>query len=154
MIVSSAVRILRACSKVASITGLQGISLSFRFLFHFVLFVVYNLQGQTGRFMVLLNGSQSSGLVNFVPESRLPFLQTRSNYRKRPRRPETGIKDGFEKMECEFPCGIFYPEKQDYLFRCSVSPLFKFSVGKSQKVVFPLLSNRVSWKILINVKQP
>ena len=82
MIVSSAVRILRACSKVASITGLQGISLSFRFLFHFVLFVVYNLQGQTGRFMVWLNGSQSSGLVNFVPESRLPFVQTRSNYRK------------------------------------------------------------------------
>ena len=63
MIVSSAVRILRACSKVASITGLQGISLSFRILFHFVLFVVYHLQGQTGRFMVLLNGSQSSGLV-------------------------------------------------------------------------------------------
>ena len=44
MIVSSAVRILRACSKVAAITGLQGASLSFRFLFHFVLFVVYHLQ--------------------------------------------------------------------------------------------------------------
>ena len=64
---------------MASITGLQGISLSFRFLFHFVLFVVYNLQGQTGRFMVWLNGSQSSGLVNFVSESRLPFVQTRAD---------------------------------------------------------------------------
>ena len=72
---------------------------------------------------------------------------------KRPRSPETGIKDGFEKMEQEFPCGIFYLEKQDYLFRCSVAPLFKFSVDKSQKVVFPLLSNLVSWKILVNVKQ-
>ena len=82
MIVSSPVRILRACSKVASITGLRGISLSFCFLFHFVLFVVYHLQGQTGRFMVWLNGSQSSGLVNFVPESRLPFVQTSSIYRK------------------------------------------------------------------------
>ena len=82
MIVSSAVRILRACSKVASITGLQGVSLSFRFLSHFVLFVVYHLQGQTGRFMLWLNSSQSSELVNFVPESRLPFVQTSSIYRK------------------------------------------------------------------------
>ena len=82
MIVSSAVRILRACFKVASITGLQGIVLSFRFLFHLVLFVVYHLQGQTGRFMVWVNGSQSSGLVNFVPESRLPFVQIGLIYRK------------------------------------------------------------------------
>ena len=34
---------------------------------------------------------------------------------KRPRRPETGIKDGFEKMEHKFPFGIFHSEKQDYL---------------------------------------
>ena len=75
MIVSSAVRILRACFKVASIIGLQSISLSFRFLFYLVLFVVYHLQGQAGRFMVWVNGSQSSGLANFIPESRLPFEQ-------------------------------------------------------------------------------
>ena len=82
MIVSSAVRILRACFKVASTTGLQGISLSFRFLFHLVLFVVYHLQGQTSRFMVWVNGSQSSGLVNFIPKSRLPFVQIGSIYQK------------------------------------------------------------------------
>ena len=36
--------------------------------------VVYHLDGQTGRFTVwVINGSQSSGLVNFVPESRLPL---------------------------------------------------------------------------------
>ena len=29
--------------------------------------------------MVWLNGSQSSGLVNFVPESRLPLVQTRAD---------------------------------------------------------------------------
>ena len=39
---------------------------------------------------------------------------------KRPRRFETGIKDGCEEMEHEFP--FFCPEEQDYLFRCSVAP--------------------------------
>ena len=36
------------------------------------------------------------------------------------------------------------------MFRCSR----KFSVGKTQKVVFHLLSNRISRKILVNGKQP
>ena len=36
------------------------------------------------------------------------------------------------------------------MFRCSQ----KFSVGKTQKVVFHLLSNRISRKILVNGKQP
>ena len=80
----------------------------------------------TIRFMVWVNGSQSSGLVNFVPESPLPFVQISSIYRKT---AGTGIKDGFEGMEHEFPFGIFHPEKQDYPFRCSVAPK-KFS-GKS-----------------------
>ena len=53
---------------------------------------------------------QNSGLVNFVPESHLPFVQT-----------ETGIKDGFEEMEHEFLLGIFHPEKQDYLFISSIA---------------------------------
>ena len=42
--------------------------------------------------------------------------------RKRPRTPETVIKDVFQEMEHEFPFGIFRPKKQDYLFRCSVVP--------------------------------
>ena len=97
--------------------------------------VVYHLHGQTGRFSVWVNGSQSSGLVNFVPESRLPFLQISSVHRKTPRRPETGIKDGFEEMKHEFPFGIFHPEKQDYLFRCSVSP-GNFPLGRPKKSRF------------------
>ena len=36
---------------------------------------------------------------------------------KRPRKPETGIKDGFEEMEHEFPFGTFRSEKQDYFIR-------------------------------------
>ena len=40
---------------------------------------------------------------------------------KRPPRAETGIKDGYEEREHTFPFEIFRPEKQDYLFRCSVA---------------------------------
>ena len=35
--------------------------------------------------------------------------------------PLPGIKHGLEEMEREFPLGIFRPEKQDYLYRCSVA---------------------------------
>ena len=48
--------------------------------------------------------------------------QLHSWTKKRPRRPETGIKDGFEEMEHKFPFGLILLEKQDYLFRCSVAP--------------------------------
>ena len=90
--------------------------------------VVYHLHGQTGRFTIWVNGSQSSGLLNFVPEWRLHWPFTG----KRPRRPETGIKDGFEETEHEFPFGIFHAEKLDYLFRCSVaSGNFPFQILKS-----------------------
>ena len=41
--------------------------------------------------------------------------------KKRPRRPEPGIKDGFDEMGREIPFGIFRPEKQDYLFRRSIA---------------------------------
>ena len=37
--------------------------------------VVYHLHGQTSWFMVWVNGSQTSGLANFVPESPLPFVK-------------------------------------------------------------------------------
>ena len=44
--------------------------------------VVYHLHGQTGRFTVWINGTQSSGLVNLVPESRLALVQISSIQRK------------------------------------------------------------------------
>ena len=72
-----------------------------------------------------LGDKQKLGLVTFVPESRLPVVQTSSilNTETRPRKPETSIRDGFiEEMEQEFPFGTFRTEKQDYLFRCSVAP--------------------------------
>ena len=58
---------------------------------------------------------------------------------ERPRRPETGINDGFEEMEHEFLFGILCPEKQDYLFRCSVAP-GNFSLERPKKscsIYFP-----------------
>ena len=111
--------------------------------------IVYHLHGQTGRFTVWANGTQNSGLVNFVPESRLPFVQISSIYRKT--RPETGIKDGFEEMEHEFPFGTFRPEKTGLpfqMFRCSR----KVSTGTTQKVVCHLLSVRIFRKLFVNGK--
>ena len=52
-------------------------------------------------------------LVYHLYES-VPFTE------KRPRRPETGVKDDFEEMDHEFPFGTFSPEKEDNLIRCSV----------------------------------
>ena len=45
--------------------------------------VVYHLHGKTGRSTVWVNSAQNSGPVNFVPESRLRFVQISSiNYQK------------------------------------------------------------------------
>ena len=47
--------------------------------------VVYHLlacDGQTGWSMVWANGMQNSGLVNFILESHLPFVQITSIYQK------------------------------------------------------------------------
>ena len=44
--------------------------------------VVYYLHGQTGQSTVWVTGTQNPGLVNVVPESRLPFVQISSIYRK------------------------------------------------------------------------
>ena len=46
----------------------------------------------------------------------------------------TGIKDGFEEMEHKFPFGIFRPEKQDYLFGCSVVATGNFPVERPKKL--------------------
>ena len=56
------------------------------------------------------NGKQNSRLVSFVPELRLPFAVTFTEIR--PRRSETGIKDGFQEMEHEFSFGAFRSGKR------------------------------------------
>ena len=65
--------------------------------------VVYHLQCKPVGSHCKLNGKQNSRLVNFVPESYLRFVQIGSGInRKRPRRPETGIKDGFRHFPTVF----------------------------------------------------
>ena len=73
----------------------------------------YHLHKRTGRFKVWLfiSGKENSGLVNFVPELRLPFVQIRSIYLKRFWKPETGIKDALKETEHEVI--TFRPSKQD-----------------------------------------
>ena len=115
--------------------------------------VFYHLHGQTGRFRVPVNGRKSSGPVNFVPESPYHLYKLVPFSGKRPRRPETGIKDGLEQMEHEFPFGIFHPQKKDYLFRCSVA-LGNFPLGRPKKSCSFIFSNRISRGILVNGKQP
>ena len=68
--------------------------------------------------------------------------------KKRPQRRETGIKDRWEEMEYGFLFGRFYPEKQDYLFRCSVAP-GNFLLERPKKscyLYFPTrFSGNVKW---------
>ena len=62
---------------------------------------------------------------------------------KRPRRPETGIKDDFEEIEHEVLFGISRPEKQDYLYRCSVAPA-NFPLERPKKSCSIYFANRFS----------
>ena len=80
------------------------------------------------------------------------FLPTSSITEKRPRTPETGIKDGFEEMEHEFPFGIFRPEKQDYLIRCSVV-LGNFPLERPKKSCSIHFPTGFSEKRFVNDKQ-
>ena len=98
--------------------------------------VVYH--GHTGRFIIVwANGKQNSAPVNFVPESRLPFVLISSIYRKTAAKAWNSCqRTGFEEMGREFPCG-----KTGLPFRMYRCPR-KCSAGKTQNVVFRLLSNR------------
>ena len=71
---------------------------------------------------------------------------------KRPRRPETGIKHGFEEMEHDFCWDIQSgkPGLSFQMYRCS----WKFSAGTTKKVMFRLLSNRIFRNLFVNGKQP
>ena len=56
---------------------------------------------------------------NISSRSRVHHLYKSFSFtEKRPRKPETGIKDGFQEMKHEFPFGTFRPE----MIRCSVAP--------------------------------
>ena len=86
--------------------------------------IVCYLHGQIGRF-TFWEIANKSGLIRPITE-------------KRQRRPETGISDGFEEVEHEFPLGAFRFGKTELPFqnsRCSL----KFSIGTILRLVFRLL---------------
>ena len=115
--------------------------------------VVYHSHGQTGWFMVCVHGSQSSGQVNFVPEIAFNICTRQSHL------PENG-REGL-KLVSKIPLKKWNANISFWnipsgktglpfqMFRCSR----KFSVGKTQNVVFHLPSNRFSQKIVVNSKQ-
>ena len=62
--------------------------------------------GQTDRFTVWANGKRNSGLVNFIPESRLSFVQiistTKKRSKKRPRSLKLLSKTALKKWNTNF----------------------------------------------------
>ena len=77
-----------------------------------------------GRFTVLANSEQNSRLANFLPESCLPLVQISSSFRKNGRENLKLLsKMALKKWNTNsVQCGTFRPDKQDYLFKCSVAP--------------------------------
>ena len=73
---------------------------------------------------------------------------------KRPRRPETGIKHGFEEMEHEFLLG-YSIRKIRTIFSdvLLLLEIFRWNDEKL-KVMFRLLSNRIFRNLFVNGKQP
>ena len=74
---------------------------------------VYRVEGKTGWFAVSVNGKQNSGLFHFIRNPAYHFYKSVLFTAKRPRKPQTGIKDSFGEMEHEYPSGTFLPEKQE-----------------------------------------
>ena len=96
-----------------------------------------------------------SELSSFVPESgvcrlykSVPFTE------KRPQIPETGMKDGFEKIEHEFPflsVGQSVGKKQNYLSGCfAVAENFPSVLDDPKKScsIFPY--NRIFRRLVVN----
>ena len=141
----------------------------------FISCVTFLIHGQAGRSTVWANGTQNLGLVNFVPESRLPFVQISSIYHKTTAKALTRYQRWLWRNGSRISVWIFRPEKQDNLFRCSVAPgnflmerLKKSSLrGRRSRAQIPpspspfnykkfvchLLSNRIFRKNLVNGKQ-
>ena len=96
-----------------------------RGIFSSAVYILCNIliHGQAGRSTVWANGTQNLGLVNFLPESRLPFtVQISSIYQKTTAKALTRYQRWLWRNGSRISVWIFRPEKQDNLFRCSVAP--------------------------------
>ena len=109
---------------------------------------------QTGRFTVWVNGTQNSGLTNFVPESR--FVQISSIYQKTTAKAWTRY-DRYQRWiwrnGTQISVWNISSGKTGLPFRMFRRCYRKFSGGTTQKVVCYLLSNLIFRKILVNGKQ-
>ena len=91
-------------------------------------------------------------VVNFVPESRLPFVQISSIYRKTAAKAWNRYQRRLWRNGTLISVWNIPPRKTGLpfqMFRCSC----KFSAGTTQKVVFHSLSNWIFRTILVNGKQ-
>ena len=109
------------------------------------------MHGQAGRSTIKANGTQNSGLVNF-DRPGISFTICANQFHL-PENDREGLTGWLGKIEREFRLGIFRPEKQDYLFSCSVVP-GHFPLEQPKKVMFHLLSNQIFRKRFVNGKQP
>ena len=99
----------------------------------FISCVTFLIHGQAGRSTVWANGTQNLGLVNFVPESRLPFVQISSILGQNDREglnpvSKMALKKWITDFRLDIPSGKTGQPFQ--MFRCSR----KFSDGTTQKV--------------------
>ena len=106
--------------------------------------LVYHLHGQSGPFTVWVNGSSRNCVYHY-------FVQISFSYRKTAAKVWNWFqrwlwRNGTRISVC--PSGrTGVPFR---MFRCSR----KFSGGTTQKLVFHLLSNRISRNLFVNGKQP
>ena len=103
--------------------------------------------------MMWLSGLQSWGLINFIPQSPLPFVQISSIYWKTAAKAWNWYQRWLWRNGIQISVWNIPSRKTRLPFRCSRCSL-KFSIGKTQRVLFHLFSNQISQKIFVNGKQP
>ena len=107
---------------------------------------------QTWRlFTFWVNGKQNWERVNFVPESRLPFAQISSIYRKAAAKAWNRYQWWLWRNVTRI-AGTFISKKQDYLLGVSLLP--EYFTETTRKVLFHLFFNRIFQKLFVNDKQP
>ena len=114
------------------------------FLWLFAIYIILAWANRSAHGVV--NGSQSSGLVNFVPESR--FVTVCTNQSHLPENGGEGLKLVSKIIKALKKCNTNFSleysiRKTDYLFRCSVAP-GNFPLGRAKKScsIYSLLGPR------------
>ena len=117
-----------------------------------VILVAYHLHGQTGRFTVWVNNSQSSGLVKFRPGIAFTICTTQFHL---PENCQEGLKlvSKMALKKCNTNFRLEYSIRKNRTTILYFPLLSEMSVGKAQRVscviYFP---TRISRKIFLNGK--